>query len=267
MTKDELRNQLFAKYFEVEEGIEAKELMTKLKNIRETWKNLHALIEQNIKDFYNYDTLEQIKKIEHQKTNYLIIKFRFGNYIIIDLDTKAILDLNQMKANFDEQFFIEKFQERKVLNQNSLDYYHLESMENAQELIDFYTANDKNLVLPTKIYYQVQIKEAWSYFNINLANDRAQIGFQTPDQFLYEQLFLKGNLTPSCMQDAQSRIGKERMQEMFAKIPEIKIPVRYIPEQLIENLLQKKQAKDPQMTESKIFSRILKCTKDNNMKM
>ena len=49
------------------------------------------------------------------------------------------------------------------------------------------------------------------------------------------------------MQDAQSRIGLEKMKEMFTRIKTIKIPLDVIPHDLYEQYkLQKKLSKAPQ---------------------
>ena len=60
------------------------------------------------------------------------------------------------------------------------------------------------------------------------------MSFQTPNQFLYEQLWFNSDLSPSGMQDAQL-IGKERMNEMFDEVKNIKIPNELIPPIILEN--------------------------------
>lgn len=91
--------------------------------------------------------------------------------------------------------------------------------------------------LPTKIHYRLKIGKAWTYFHIDFVNATAQMGFQTPDQFLYEQLFLNYDLTAFGSQDSQERIGIERMQEMFERIKDLKIPIEAIPVELYQQYL------------------------------
>ena len=83
--------------------------------------------------------------------------------------------------------------------------------------------------LPNKIYAEYQMGDAYTYLSMNLANNRAQLGFETLNQFLYEQLYLHLDLTPSKMQDAQNRMSKERMEEMFLEMVNIRIPLSSIP--------------------------------------
>ena len=114
-------------------------------------------------------------------------------------------------------------------------YYCLSYEGNLQELISFYEKNKEILNIPTYIYYKLMIGEAWTHLSIDLVGTLGaiQLSFQTKDQFLYETLFLNKNLSPSSMQDAQSRIGKEKMMEMFERIKNIKIPMEYIPKELV----------------------------------
>ena len=98
--------------------------------------------------------------------------------------------------------------------------------------------NRNLLELSTELHYRLDIDEAWTFFFIDFANAEAQMGFQTPDQFLYEQLFLKYDLTPLRMQDAQEKIGITRMQEMFEKIKDLKIPIEVIPKDLYQQFLK-----------------------------
>ena len=77
------------------------------------------------------------------------------------------------------------------------------------------------------------IRLAWTSLTIDFANGKGYMSFRTPDQFLYEHLFLNYNLTPSGMQDSQRKIGIEKIMEMFRRIPSIKIPKDRIPEKLL----------------------------------
>ena len=61
MEKTELRNQLFNKYFDIEDGVLATDLVDKLSFIPELWKKLHILCENNIQHFDAWSTLEKFK--------------------------------------------------------------------------------------------------------------------------------------------------------------------------------------------------------------
>ena len=119
-------------------------------------------------------------------------------------------------------------------------FYDIEKYDsNIEELLDFYMENEQVLNLSKKIHYVLKVDNAWTYFHIDFVNASGQLSFETRDQFLYEQLYLRYDLTPSKMQDAKNKIGLEKMQEMFQKIKEIKIPQEVIPNDLYKEYLIK----------------------------
>ncbi len=235
MEKDELRNCLFERYFEVQEGIKAIDFVSRLSFIYDLYHELNGLCEKNIESFDCFDSIKSIQQVEYQSKSFLILKKQCWDYVVIDIKEKKSITEEQFKTIFDEDFFVENFGERKEKDSKvfSLFYDVEEYRGNIEDLIDFYFRNRQVFNLPTRLYYRLDLKEAWTYFSIYLAQGTAQLGFQTPDQFLYEQLFLQSDLTPSMMQDAVGRIGKERAQEMFGKIKEIRLPVQIIPEALL----------------------------------
>lgn len=237
MEKVFLRNQLFDKYFEVENGVLATDLVDKLSFIPQLWKKLHILCENNIKYFDSFSNLEKFKLIDNKGKKYLILKIRMFKYIIIDIEKMENISEEQFRSEFDENFFVSNFDEikddRDLIRLYDLIRYH----GNVQELVDFYTENKDLLCLSTELHYRLQIGKAWTYFYIDFANATAQMGFQTPDQFLYEQLFLRYDLSPCGMQDAQGKIGVERMHVMFEEIKRIIIPKEVIPDDLYKQFL------------------------------
>lgn len=90
-----------------------------------------------------------------------------------------------------------------------------------------------------RIYYRINIGKAWTSTIINLSGYDVQLHFQTPNQFLYEQLFFGGDLNPSRMQDAIKIIGLEKIEEMFKRTKEIPIPISVIPKEYLPYILTK----------------------------
>lgn len=243
MDKDTLRNNLFEKYFENQTGIVASDLVTTLSFIPETWKKLHEICEDNIKYFDSYSYLGDCKLIPINQNNYLILKLRTFSYVIIDLDRHQNISRQSFENNFTTEFFINHFNEPKM-NFNITELCNISIFNNPERLIDFYFQNQEILNLSTSLEYKIYVDKAWTYFFIDFADASAQLGFQTLDQFLYEQLFLHYDLTASKMQDAQSKIGIDKMREMFLKIKTIKIPIEVIPTDIYEQYnLQKKLIK------------------------
>ena len=240
MDKSLLRDILFKKYFQVEEGILISDLVNSLSFIPEVWKKLHYLCVNNVKYFHPFSTLEMCKVIEHNKSKYFILKISCWRYIIIDTQKRVNITEEEFKKEFNEEFFVKNFNEPKLDDDTlySSLYYVSKYNGNVDELLDFYIENEQVLGLTTDLRYKLEEGNAWTYLNIDFANSRIQMGFQTSDQFLYEQLFLKYDLTPSIMQDAQEKMGIEKMNEIFNRIRDIIIPIECIPNDLYQMLMQ-----------------------------
>lgn len=232
MEKNEFRDALFKKYFEIENGILVSDLVDKLSFLVEIWNELRMLCKNNIEWF---SSLSKIKMLDYNNKKYLIIKLQLWNYVIIDIEKMENITEQEFKNNFSETFFVENFGEKAEGNDIFNKLYEINDYNgNIKELIDFYIKNEKWFSIASRIHYKIEYQNAWTYFNINFVNKSAQIGFETNDQFLYEQLYLNYDLTPSKMQDAQNKIGIEKMREMFNKIKDIKIPIEVIPNDLYE---------------------------------
>lgn len=239
--KDILRNQLFAKYFESDEGILVTDLVEKLGFIPEIYHELHELCEKNIRYFDSTSNIEKMRLVTRKKKQYLIMKLNMLKYVIIDIEKFENINVNQFHELFSINFLMTYFDEPKSARKYQSLLRIEEYKGDKKELFDFYLQNQNIFQLSNSICYHYKIGEAWTYFDIDFADHSARMGFQTPNQFLYEQLNLHYDLTPSRMQDAGGRIGVERMQEMFQEIPKIKIPEECIPEDLLEEYKKQKE--------------------------
>jgi len=241
--KTNLRNNLFEKYFEVEDGVSLSELVDSTNFITKTWNHLHILFEKNIEDYDKWSHLEEIKEIEYKNKNYLIIKVMIHKYIIIDLDTKKILDEEEIFNKFEEQLFIENFNERKIGEKMYNRFYWFLNGNNIEEIINYYNQNKIIFNYPTRIFYKIGNDDVYTFLSIRL-NDGIQLSFQGKDQILYETLFINSDLTPSSMQDTKDRISIEKMREIFDRVPNIRIPKEYIPKEFFEDgLIKEKERK------------------------
>ncbi len=232
MNKTALRNSLFSKYFENKDGILVSDLVSTLSFVPKTWNKLHTICENNVEFFDSFSNIEKCKIFQYKQHNYLILKLLSLNYIIIDLEKKQNVTSEIFEEKFNPEFFINNFGEDKL--DDNLKFYDIDLFKNPQQIVDFYYQNQKTLNLSPVMEYKIQIDNAWTYFVINFINATSQLGFQTSDQLLYERLFLNYDLSPSLMQDAQSKIGLIDMQDMLQKIKTIIIPKEVIPDDLYE---------------------------------
>jgi len=239
--KSILRNKLFDKYFEEIDGVLLEDFVSALSPLTDIWKHFHNILLKNVKGYHPFSNIENILEFKKNNCSYLIIKIGIYNYIVISLDNNIIVKKEDVLNIIDEKI-INELEERDInYNDEFLKLYHFtDNIKDINEIINFYLNNKEKLEVTRCLYYKIQIEEAWTYLYIDFASDRAQLGFQTPDQFLYEQLFLYSNLTPMGMQDATRKIGKERMTEMFEQIKNIRIPISYIPDELYQKYLSLK---------------------------
>lgn len=228
ISKIELRNKLFEKYFEIKDGIVLSDLINLLKPNIETFQNFRELLMNNTREFKWFQTLNKINTVDYNQRKYLIIEIGLCKYIVVDLLTEQNLTKGDIPSNFEKDVLMDR--------DNYCDKYHYLKYEgNIEELINFYKYNQGILNSKKSINYKMKIDDAYTYLYVDLANSNIMLGFQTPDQFLYERLFFNIDLTPKLLQDTQEKIGIEKMKEMFNRIKNIKIPKEYYNDIYIKN--------------------------------
>ena len=233
-SKNELRDELFNKYFENEEGVLLSDLVQILSPVTEKGKELRTILFENVKGFHPFSSIYQMKNIEQNDNSYLIIRCGAFFYLVIDLDKREVLDKETVKSIFNEDFFISNFaqvqEEKEYIKNNGLDTLcYLSCKGDISKVIDFYCLNKELFDNQERINYRLNVEEAVTQLTIDLINDSIQLNFDTPNQFLYEQVFFKGNLTPASLQDAYDKMGRERMLEIIDRVKDIRIPSGLVP--------------------------------------
>lgn len=252
--KEELRDALFEKYFEVQEGISAPDLVDKLSFIPNTWKEVHTLCIKNIKYFCPLQSLGKMRMVMHEGKQYLILKLRLQRYVVIDVEKRENVSKTDFYTIFNEDFFIQQFDERKWKEEDifKTSYEIIEYEGDIEEFINLYEEKRGIFELSMRLCIQYEIEKAITYFSIDFANAIVHLGFQTPDQFLYENLNFSYDLTPWGLQDAQRSMELEQMQTMFERIREIRIPKETIPDDLYEQYMIASEKANPSFQKKKI---------------
>lgn len=241
MDKVVLRDKLFNKYFNVDDGVLVSDLTNKLSFIPEVWEGLHNLCRKNIKHFDYLSSLDKFKMVSLNNKNYLILKLRMYRYVIIDLDKMENISKEDFYNIFDEEFFIKYFGEFK--DEFGLDLYQVQKYNgNIDELLKYYKDNEFVFNLEPNIHCRFDVDDAWTWLFIDFINAKIQLGFQTVNQLLYEQLFLNYDLTPFSMQDAIHKMGIDKMNEIFSRVDGISIPIQCIPNDLYDLYLNNKNS-------------------------
>lgn len=230
--KEKLREQLLKFYFIEEDRIPITSLVEKITPIMKIWEGLRKVLVGNVEYFADFSDIEMVKIIPFQDTSYLFIKTGLWEYFIINLDSKEVLNESIVKKIFNESFFIENFNElRAESEEDFLGVYIFLGCKSKDRIIDFCLEYEDTLTRTNKIVCDYTIEDAWTYLSLDLASGSGQLGFQTPDQFLYECLHfnLDEDLTAWGMQDAHQSMGIEKTKEILEKIKKFQIPISCIP--------------------------------------
>ena len=224
MDKNELRDKLFEKYFECKDGILITELMELSKPVIELYSQLKQILVEH-KTIKLFSNINQVKQVLTIKVFTMVKRSSGFSYLIIDIQSNKALNQEEVKNIFNEELFIKEFNEESTeLGEEWQDFYHFLRYEgNINDLIEFYNQNKNIFNINTIIFNKLYVEDAWTWLWISLTSGQIQLSFQTEDQSLYECLFLESNLTPSLMQDATEKMGKEKMLEIFERIKEIEL--------------------------------------------
>lgn len=253
MNKDILRDKLFQKYFQLDNSINLKDLLDKLKFIPNAYSILLNLCKKNIRGFDSFSSLDSFKMINYNRKRYLVLEVRMWRYIIIDIDELKCVTRNEFERDFDLDFFTSNFDNCDDDLFSCI--YRLDKYNgDLNELISFYNKNQDVFNFSSQLFYKLPENDAWTWVHVDFINRKVQMGFQTPDQLLYEQLFLNYDLTPYGMQDAVQKMGIEKMQEIFSLMNDVKIPIDSIPSDLYQQYLNCSNSK---LTLKNLFKNLL----------
>lgn len=240
--KDEinkLRDLLFGEFFKAQDGIRLEDLMKSLKPVIEVWQKLHIILTENVEFFDKYSSIMQLKVVTINGKHFLVIKKTALTYLIIDLDNNEVLNEAEALKFFKEKFLIENFGERKSKSKEIYQkmFTCLSFEGDISKLINFYVENERILNAVSSIMYRVKFDDAYSFLSIHLSDCGNVLAFRTKDQRLYEHLFFGNDLVPLSLQDAGQKMGYNKMQEILAKIKDIRVPRSLIPESLKQFLV------------------------------
>ena len=234
MEKSKLRKTLFNEYLKEKDGKNIIELLRKTQFIEEVWNNLYIILEDSIEEIDNNTNIEYIKLID----NYLIIKTYSNEYFIINLSTND----NYIFYDYENNHKINRLEEVKdIINNKNTTSFNYKNKK--QILFDYYEQNKELLSLPKQIICKYKLGNAITFFVINLANGYSYLSFETEDQYIYEHLFLDRDLNPLKLQDIQSRMSLDEIQELLLKIRDIIVPTEIVPKEInkiINNNITKK---------------------------
>ena len=153
-----LKETLFEKYREINEGMELEKFMEKIEAIRNIWQEFHHKLRNTIPYFYKQEQVKDLKKVEKDHSIYLIIRLHAWDYLIIDLQTKKAVEKKVAQLIFEDTFFVETFKEIP----KEKNYIFINKGDKTETLVDYYLQYEDILKGTTFIDYKVCLGEIQS---------------------------------------------------------------------------------------------------------
>lgn len=218
-----IKEVLLKKYFEVKEGIELEEFLEKIEEIKNVWQEFHHLLRNQVQYFYKQESIQGIKVIVVADKPYLFIRIHSWDYLVINLETKQVVNKEKAKTLFEQSFFIENFSEEEQK------YLFLNTCKNSEVIVNFYLENESILKQSPFFSYSIGNVEANSYLYVDFVGKNSHIGFFADKEGLKEQYFWE----------------KQTNKELEDKIMKIKIPYPFIPNEFLEEEMMKRTKSVP----------------------
>lgn len=239
MSKECLREKLFSKFENVDEGILITDFLNKTNVIRDKWNTLRNYVVEEDDFFCMYPNL--VKIVDYNNKKYLIVSFRHYSYMIMDITDNKVLNEDEVRKIFNQQFFLENLEEIKMNSEDEF-FQVLDISYNdvdVQKVYDYVDENEEYFNINPNIFYKVYEENSEAVINLSLNKPSSILMFLTKDQYLYDHLFMNERLESLGMQDSVKKIGLDKSKEYFKRLKNIKIPYDEIDEKILNLIIQK----------------------------
>lgn len=217
-----LKKYVFDNLYCNNDGIPLKELSLASSEITDKFTEFKELL---VKCGFieKFERVEKVKIINRDGIDYLIIQKGRGEYIVIDVNNNCLLS-NKDKHLFDSAFFIKAFNES--IN-TSFNLYNFDCKGGSiKPVYEYAVRNQRYLDLEKAyIYFSLEDELAKTLFFYNFITGETVIHFKTSDNMDNQQLYLFRNF--ECLDNVPDEILKQ--------VPNLRIPIKEIPEFLFEN--------------------------------
>lgn len=238
--------ELFSMFFEnkKDNSIPISELSYKIKKLSENWQDLYQIFKMNSNDFDDYSSIRKIKEVIYNNKNYLIFQINIWSYFIIDLNTKKIVDFGENLSPFNEQFFIDNFDERTIINPDKFYYTINYDENNLNNLVDYIDSN--KAVFLERNHFNYTLKSSDNYtasisFDVTNGNITVFLGNYNGT---VNYIFLNGNLEPIGVSNPTGNM--EELKKMVLEVKKITVPVSVIPNYILSGPNKVKKHKKEQ---------------------
>lgn len=233
------QDELFEFYFkDYGNSVNIEFLINALGSIKEVWQKLYFLFCNELEDFDDHSTIMDIKELEYKSNQYLIFRFFPLDYMVVDLNRRCILDEEEVINFFNEQLFIDNFNEEKV--SDFAKYYSFLSGSEifASSLISVYQNNKDILLSDNSFFYSLSDGSCRTSVYIDLSNLEVVLGFQyLGDVGRCNYIFLDSNLEAYGVSNSDGNMDSLKM--MGDRVRDINIPRDRIPGHILRVVLEK----------------------------
>ncbi len=245
MKQRELYNKqkkLFKLYFNnnvsKEDSIDIKDIITVQKEYYSKWQRFYFILRKYSNEFRQISQIDKIQLLNYNNISYLIIKIYSWTYLCIDLTNEKIVNFGENIYPFNEEFFIENFDEDKSDNVEEL-YYSIEFKQNGiKELINFIVEN-KNLFLNSSCFtYKIEDNNSFmTFLNFSLLKGIITLYFgnkymDIDDDATY--IYIDNNLNQ--IEVSNKKVYVNKLKKMCSKLKNIKIPIDVIPNFVLDSI-------------------------------
>lgn len=190
---NEVWNRLQLELYEMLKGNSDEVLLTSVidsyKSDIDGWKEFIDILNSKVKDFDDDTSIRSVQ--EH--CGYLMIKFNIWDYLIVDLNNKRTLGLDEVESIFGEKFFMENFKEEQI----GLSNYYFYDSDDVSDIIDFYNSNRELLSRDRVIRYGIENELGRIGIDFNLVKNDITLYIHGFGEMLrVNYLFFDGNLNP-----------------------------------------------------------------------
>lgn len=232
---EEQHKKIFKLYFSRKNS---KENSTNIKNVissmeiwHQKWIEFQDILKKYSSEFESFSNICQIKFINYEGVNYFILKVGGWSYLIIDLMREKIIHFEEGLFPFEQDFFIDNFEEERIENPEKY-YFSLEfAEEGVPELMNFIFLN--RILFTTEFYFKYLLSYGNDFLTfLNFDILKGEITLYLGDLFFDDgrYIFINPDLT------IRNYDAFDNIKKISSKLKNIKIPLNKIPAFLLENI-------------------------------
>lgn len=234
-----IQKRLFKLYFKnnqnVEDSINIKKVIDSTWKYHLKWEEFYNILKKYSPEIDNFSNVEKIELINFNDKDYLIVKVYRWTYLCIDIIEQKVINFENMLLPFNENFFIDNFDEEKV-NDPELFYYSIEFLkEGIQKVVEFISKN-KNLFFTIPHFtYKLEEDEFATLLKFSILKGDLSLYFG--NKYALDEgnkIYINKNF--DIIKTVNFNINLNKLKRICLKLKNIMIPLDIIPNFLLEEI-------------------------------